>query len=116
MTKRDYNKTIILIIHFIVMNNGFAVARELKNEGYDSKDYIPSSDLETALLQLYIADPVRFFGVLKNIDWNDGHKATNQPEIKEQLMKLVSIQTGTQATAENWWPSLITFLSTSTIK
>lgn len=112
MSIQDYNKAIVLLIHVIVMNNAFGVARVLKNQGYDKKDYIPSGDIETALLQLYILDRDRFFRALRSIEWNPGHIATNQQQISGQLMKLAA-QSGIEVNNTNWWKILVGFISVS---
>lgn len=109
MTPKEYNKAILLIIHLIVRNNGIGVAQAIKNYGYDSKNYIPAGDLETALLQLYIADQSKFFDVMKNISWNSGHQATNTKQISGQLKKLISLY-GISIDNSNWWQTLILLL------
>lgn len=113
MILQEYNKAIILVIHYIVKNNAYGVAKALKDEKYDTKNYIPAAELEMALLQLYIADKNRFFKVMKNITWNKGHVSTNQ-FAKDKLMQLTSIQSGASVTDDNWWQSLISSLSTFT--
>lgn len=106
MTIREYNKAIILLIHLIVMNNAFKVANALKEVGYDTKNFIPAPELEAALLQLYMADPNKFFQVMNNVTWNYGHVATNVPEGRDQVINLIS-QAGIETDKSNWWQNFI---------
>lgn len=110
MTLQEKNKAIPIIIHLIVLNNAGGVARALKEAGYESKNYVPESELEMALLQLYMADQVRFFEVMKSIPWNYGHIETNKPEIKDELIKLVVANTGYEVSKDTWWQELIALL------
>lgn len=115
MTIQDYNKSVALLIHLIVMNNAGMVARALRQAGYPVKNYIPGPELETALLQLNIADRNKFFRVMKSISWNDGHTATNNPEMIKNVIQLTQMHAGSMVNNTNWWPSLIDYISQSNI-
>lgn len=106
----DQNKAIALIIPLIVKNNAGKVALALREAGY-SKDFIPTPDLEARLFQLYTANPDLFFSIMKTIPWNPGHKETNEPELKEQLLAVVSEVTGKEISKDTWWPELLDYLS-----
>lgn len=105
----DQNRAIALIIPLIVKNNAGKVAIALRDAGY-SKDFIPASDLEARLFQLYIANPTMFFEVMKSIPWNYGEAETNKPEIRDELINLVTSNTGYQVSKDNWWKILIALL------
>ena len=105
----DQNRAIALIIPLIVKNNAGKVAIALRDAGY-SKDFIPASDLEARLFQLYIANPTMFFEVMKTIPWNYGEAETNKPEIRDELINLVTSNTGYQVSKDNWWKILIALL------
>lgn len=107
MNTRDYNKAVTLLIHLIVINNAGAVARALKQAGYDVKSYIPAPELEMALLQLQMADTVKFFSLMQSIPWNYGDTETNKPEVRDELMKLVAAQSSIEITKDNWWKILL---------
>lgn len=99
------DKSIVLIVPTIVMNNAFGTARALKDAGY-SKDYIPDGELEAKMFQLYLANPIKFFEVLNSIPWLESETKTNKPEIKQRLIAL----SGIKDTAENrgdWWKQLV---------
>lgn len=115
MTIQDYNKSIALLIHLIVINNAGTVARVLRQAGYPVKNYIPEAELETALLQLHIADRNKFFTVMKSIPWNDGHTATNDANMIKNVIQLTQMHAGPMVNNTNWWPSLIDFVSQSNI-
>lgn len=102
----ETNKAIALIIPLIVKNNAGKVALALRDAGY-SKDFIPAPDLEARLFQLYNANPDLFFSTLKSIPWNYGETETNRPEIKDQLIQVVSQITGTEVSKDTWWPELL---------
>lgn len=110
----DQNKAIALIIPLIVKNNAGKVALALRDAGY-SKNYIPAPDLEARLFQLYTANPDMFFQVIKTIPWNYGEVETNRPEIREELIRLVSQNAGYEVSKENWWTELITLLDTTEV-
>lgn len=105
----DKNKAIALIIPLIVKNNAGKVAIALKDAGY-SKDFIPETELEAKLFQLYTANPDMFFQVMKNIPWNSGQIETNKPEIRDELINLVTDLSKNEISKDNWWPELITLL------
>lgn len=112
MNIQDYNKAITLLIHLIVQNNAGAVARALKQHGYDdTKNYIPRPELEAALLQLYMADHYKFFELMRSISWNYGDTDTNKPEVRDELIKLSGIDPETETNKENWWQILIDLIS-----
>lgn len=108
----DQNKAIALIIPLIVKNNAGKVAIALRNSGY-SKKFIPASELEARMFQFYTANPDKFFEVMKTIPWNYGEIETNKPEIRDELIKLVSDNTGYEVSKDTWWPELIALLSKS---
>lgn len=112
ITLQDYNKSVALLIHLIVMNNAGMAARVLAQAGYPVKNYIPEPELEAALLQLHIADKKRFFEVIKNISWNPGHIATNDENIINNMINLTQANAGTDANTSTWWPMLIQYIST----
>lgn len=115
MTIQDYNKTVALLIHLIVMNNAFGVAKALKDEGYDTRKFIPAPELEAALLQFNMVDQDKFLKVLQNISWNPGHLNTNQAEIINNMVTLTKSKVGTSVDNTNWWPSLIQFIDKSRV-
>lgn len=98
-------KYIILITNLIVRNNGGAAARALMEMGYEKK-YIENEELEKALLQLYLADPDKYFNLLISIPWNYGHIETNKPEIRDAILKAMNI-TDTIETKGEWWKALV---------
>lgn len=106
----DKNKAIALIIPLIVKNNAGQVAIALRDAGY-SKDFIPETELEAKLFQLYTANPDMFFEVMKNIPWNYGQAETNKPEIRDELIKLVTDHSDKEISKDNWWPELIDLLA-----
>lgn len=100
----DYNMAIISIIKMIVENNAGCVARKLKEVGYETKSYIPASELESALLQLHTVNKKTFFNVMANCEWNHGNNNwTNNPEYKNQIFSAVSKYTGKKVDKSNWW-------------
>lgn len=107
---QDKNKAIALIIPLIVKNNAGKVAIALRDAGY-SKSFIPGPELEARLFQLYTANPDMFFEVIKTIPWNYGEAETNKPEIKDELIKLVSEGSDIEISKDNWWQQLIVMLS-----
>lgn len=115
MTISEYNKTAAMLIHLIVMNNAFGVAKALKDEGYDTRKFIPAPELEAALLQLNMVDQDKFLRVLQNIPWNPGHGNTNQPEVINSMVKLAQSKVGPSVDNTNWWPSLIKFIEQSRV-
>lgn len=106
MKIQNYNSAVTLLIHLIVMNNPGGVARALKNLGYDSRNYVPASELEKALLQLHYADKEEFFQLMRNVSWNYGDMATNKPEIKQQLIELTGSDVSPNAKVE-WWQLIL---------
>lgn len=106
----DKNKAIALIIPLIVKNNAGKVAIAIRDAGY-SKDFIKDPELEAKLFQLYTANPDMFFEVMKNIPWNSGQIETNKPEIRDELIKLVSHHSDKEISKDNWWHELITLLA-----
>jgi len=110
---QDKNKAVSLLIPLIVKNNAGKAAIALKDAGY-SQGYIPAAELEARLFQLYTANPKRFFEVIKEIPWNYGETETNKPEIKEELIKLVSEGSDIEISKDNWWKELINMLSEDT--
>lgn len=110
MNLQDYNRTIAMLVHLIVMNNAYGVAKALKEEGYDTKNFIPAPELEAALLQLHMVNRDKFFKVIKNINWNRGHVNTNNPEVIDNMIKLTQNISGSAVDQTNWWPSLIKFV------
>lgn len=106
----DQNKAIALLIPLIVKNNAGKVALALRDAGY-SKDFIPAPDLEARLFQLYTANPDLFFSIMKTIPWNPGEIETNKPELKEQLLAVVSEVTGKEISKDTWWPELLDYLN-----
>lgn len=112
MTSQQYNKGIATIVKTIVANNAGGVARALKEAGYETKNYIPASELESVLLQLSLANRDKFFEVLKAVPWNNGDVATNQPQVRETLMKLVDAQPGSPlARSGDWWDILLSLFT-----
>lgn len=108
MTAKEYNKGVATIVKTIVANNAGGVARALKDAGYPTKNYIPSSELEAVLLQLSMTDHNKFVEVIKNVPWNNGDVATNTPQVREALMKLVNAQPGSElARSGNWWDIIL---------
>lgn len=112
MTSQEYNRSVVMLVHLIVMNNAGMVARALRQIGYPVKDFLPAAELEAALLQLSMADRAKFFQMMKNIQWNTGHRATNQPEMINGLIKLAS-EGNASVNNTNWWPSMVTILENS---
>lgn len=106
----DQNKAIALIIPLIVKNNAGKVAIALRNAGY-SKGFIPQSELEARLFQLYTANPDMFFEIMKTISWNYGEVETNRSEIKDELIKLVSANYNLEPSKDNWWGQLIAMIA-----
>lgn len=115
MIIQDYNKTIAMLVHLIVMNNAFGVAKALKDEGYDTKRFIPAPELEAALLQLNMVNRDKFLKVIQNIPWNPGHINTNQAAIINSMVALTKSKVGASVDNTNWWPSLIKFIEQSRI-
>ena len=97
-------KYIIPLTNLIVRNNSGAVARALMELGYDKK-FIQNEELEKALLQLYMADPDKYFDVLISIPWNYGHTETNK-DIRDSILKSMNI-TDTIETKGEWWKKLV---------
>lgn len=115
MTISDYNKTVAMLVHLIVMNNAFGVAKALKDEGYDTRKFIPAPELEAALLQLNMVNQDKFLRVMQNIAWNPGHLNTNQTEIINNMVTLTKSKVGASVNNTNWWPSLIKFIEQSRV-
>lgn len=112
----DYNIAILSVIKIIVENNAGCVARKLKEVGYETKVYIPTSELEAALFQLHSANRNLFFKVMKNCEWNNGNNNwTNNPQYKEQILSAVSKYTGTQADKLNWWNATMDYLNQQSV-
>lgn len=110
---QDQNKAVALIIPLIVKNNAGKVAIALRDSGY-SKSFIPGPELEARLFQLYTANPDKFFELMKTIPWNYGEKETNKPEIKDELIKLVTSNPNYEFSKETWWQELIAMLASLT--
>lgn len=108
---KQYNKAITLLIRLIVLNNAGGVSRILKQEGYETKNFIPPGELEAALLQLYMADSDKFFSLMKKIAWNYGDVETNKPEIRNELMKLSGSDPDSQEDKLVWWMKTLDMLS-----
>lgn len=98
-------KYVIPITSLIVRNNGGAAARALMEQGYEKK-YIQNEELEKALLQLYLADPDKYFDLLISIPWNYGHTETNKPEIRDTILESMNL-TDTTETKGEWWKALV---------
>lgn len=112
MTLQQYNKGIATIVKTIVANNSFGVAQALKNAGYATKAYIPAAELEAVLLQLSMTDQAKFFSVIKSVPWNTGQISTNQPQVREALMKLVDAQPGSPLERSgNWWDIILSLFT-----
>ena len=91
MTIEEYNKSVASIIKLIVANNPGGVAKALRQAGYETKDYIPASELESALYQLHSANSNQFYEVLKTVSWNYGNNNwTNEPQYRDQISMLVA--------------------------
>lgn len=98
----DYNKAIACIIPLIIKNNAAAIAHEIRKAGYQTKkNIIPEAELEAKCFQLYITDPKKFFAVMQNVSWNNGHKETNTDEYK----KIITIINAPQGI--HWWNHLV---------
>lgn len=108
---KDYNIAILSIIKMIVANNGGCISRKLKQYGYESKNFIPAPELESALFQLQAINPKLFFQVMKNCDWNFGNNNwTNEPKYRDQIITAVQTHTGVQVDKNNWWNTTISYL------
>lgn len=113
MTTEQYNKSIALLISMIVANNAGGVKRALKEAGYNSTyDFVPPAELESVLFKIHGADRIKFFEILKKVDWNFGNNNwTNKPEYRDQIIKLVGQANGnTQLAKKDWWQSAIAFI------
>lgn len=100
MTIEEYNKSVGSIIKLIVANNPGGVAKGLRQAGYETKDYIPASELESALYQLHSANSPQFYEVLKTVSWNQGNNNwTNEPQYREQITELIADTTATNGNA-----------------
>lgn len=111
MTTNDYNKAVASVIKLIVANNAGKVAQGLRSAGYETKDFVPASELETALFQLHSANPNKFYEVLSGIQWNYGNNNwTNEPKYRDEIMKLVGEQSGSAVAKGSWWEILLTLL------
>ena len=110
MNLEDYNRTVAILVHLIVMNNAYGVAKALKDQGYDTQKFIPAPELEAALLQLHMASRDKFFKVMQNIPWNPGHVNTNQKVVIDNMIKLTQSKSGEMVDQTTWWPSLVGFV------
>ena len=111
MTAQQYNQAVISVIELIVVNNAGGTARALKQAGYPIKDFIPESELKTALLQLHMSDRKKFFEVLNAIEWNYGNTNwTNDPKYRDKLINSLSKETGSPVAKGGFWGSLINAL------
>lgn len=116
MNIQEYNKTIAILVHLIVMNNAAGVVKALKEQGYNTQKYIPAPALEAALLQLHAANVDSFFKAMESIKWNPGHVSTNQTEVIRGLIKLTREKVGPSVDNTNWWPSLIKYIASVPVK
>lgn len=108
---QDYNIAILAVIKMIVENNAGCVARKLKDAGYETKNFIPSAELESVLFQLHMANPTVFFWVMRHCDWNYGNNNwTNEPKYRDQIIANVKIHTGAEVDKSNWWSTTINYL------
>lgn len=113
---QDYNIAVLSVIKMIVDNNAGCVARKLKEAGYETKNFIPSSELESALFQLHTANRQLFFEVMEKCEWNNGNNNwTNNPQCKAQILSAVSNYAGTQADKSNWWNITLDYLKKQSV-
>lgn len=116
MTRQEYNTTVASVIKLAVLNNAGSVSRALKKSGYPSKDFIPNSELESALFTLYVASPDKFFEVLRNVQWNYGNNnGTNDPKNLDPIIQQLSNETGSTVSKSDWWGTIVTVLSNAFI-
>lgn len=114
MTTEEYNQAIISVIELIVANNAGGTARVLKQAGYTTKDFIPESELKTALLQLHMSDRKKFFEVLHSIEWNHGNTNwTNDPKYRDRLINSLSKETGSPIAKGGFWSALLGLLGSA---
>lgn len=113
---RDYNIAIASTISMIVQNNAGCVARKLREVGYETKDYIPSPELESALFKVHMADPKLFFEVMRKCEWNYGIKNwTNEEKVRERLISAVQSYTGVKVDKDNWWNTTMNYLEEQSV-
>lgn len=116
MTIEEYNKSVASIIKLIVANNPGGVAKALRQAGYETKDYIPVSELESALFQLHSANSNQFYEVLKTVSWNYGNNNwTNEPQYRDQISMLVADTAttngmDTQRGVADWFKTALDYL------
>lgn len=107
----DYDMAILAVTKIIVANNAGCIAKKIKEAGYETKDRIPASELESALLQLHIANKGLYFDVMKNCTWNNGNSNwTNDEQVKEKLISAVETHTGKKVDKANWWITTVEYL------
>lgn len=107
----DYNIAILSVIKMIVDNNAGCVSRKLKAAGYETKSYIPASELEAALFQLHAANKKMFFNIMLDCEWNNGNNNwTNDKKYKDQILKAVTEYTGKEVDKSNWWKTTMDYL------
>lgn len=112
----DYNIAIVSVIKMIVDNNAGCVARKLKTVGYEPKNFIPASELESALLQLHTVNRKLFFEVMAQCEWNYGNNNwTNNPLYRDQIYKAVSKYSGKQVDKLNWWKVTLDYLKQQSV-
>lgn len=116
MMTSDYNIAIVSVIKMIVDNNAGCVARKLREAGYETKDFIPASELESALFQLHTANSQLFFKVMTNCEWNHGNNNwTNNQKYRDQILSAVSKYTGMQVDKSNWWQVTMDYLKQQSV-
>lgn len=99
----------------IIENNAGCVARKLKQAGYETKEYIPSSELESVLFQLHMADTKLFYDVMRKCEWNYGNNNwTNNVKVREQIISAVSSYTGGNVDKDSWWNTTMDYLEKQT--
>lgn len=107
----DYNMAILSVIKMIVDNNPGCVARELQKNGYETKNFIPSPELESVLFKLYIIDKKLFFKVMKNCEWNYGiNNWTNDVKYRDQIISAIEKFTHNKVDKTNFWNTAINYL------
>lgn len=107
----DYNIAIVSVVKMIVDNNAGCVSRKLKEIGYETKKYIPATELEYALLQLHTANRDKFFEIMNKCEWNNGNSNwTNDSKYKSQIMSAVELYTGKTVDKTNWWKTTMNYL------
>lgn len=112
----DYNIAVLSVIKMIVQNNAGCVARKLREAGYETRDFIPASEIESALFQLHTIEPKLFYQVMRNCEWNMGNTNwTNDSKVREQIISVVQTHTGQNADKANWWNITIDYLQKQSV-